>query len=301
MQIVALFNLGSSALERFSFSPHTADEGGMFDVELMEHLQAGDVLLGDRLYGSYLHFAALAARGVDVLTRLNGSRGWPKGMRGDDVTVQWGRPAPSARPPHVTKQEWEALPATITLRYVRYHINIPGFRTRHIMVVTTLLEAPAKELAQLYQRRWDIELCFDDIKTTMGMDFIRARSPAMAVKMVTLYAIAYNLVRLLMQQAARATGCRTSAVHSMRLSFKGALDATLRFAAEMAQASRKQWHSLRHKLLRTIAGDCLPRRLDRFEPRVVKRRPKPFPRMTARRGVLKQRILANHARFQAST
>ena len=70
MQIVALFNLGSSALERFSFSPHTADEGGMFDVELMEHLQAGDVLLGDRLYGSYLRFAALAALGVDgVLLR----------------------------------------------------------------------------------------------------------------------------------------------------------------------------------------------------------------------------------------
>ena len=87
-------------------------------------------------------------------------------------------------------------------------------------------------------RRWEIELSFDDIKTTMGMDFIRARSPAMAVKMVTMYAIAYNLVRLLMQQAARATGCHTSAGHSMRLSFKGALDATLRFAAEMAQASR---------------------------------------------------------------
>ena len=148
MQIVALFNLGSRSLERFSFSPHSADEGGMFDVELREHLQAGDVLLGDRLYGSYLHFAALAARGVDVLTRLNGSRGWPKGMGGDDVTVQWRRPAPSARPPHVTQQEWEALPATITVRYVRYRIEIPGFRTRHIRVVTTLLEAPAKELAQ---------------------------------------------------------------------------------------------------------------------------------------------------------
>ena len=105
MQIVALFNLGSSALERFSFSPHTADEGGMFDVELREHLQAGDVLLGDRLYGSYPHFAALAAWGVDVLTRLNGSRGWPKGMPGDDVTVQWRRPAP---------------PAAIPLRGTRY-------------------------------------------------------------------------------------------------------------------------------------------------------------------------------------
>ena len=144
MQIVALFNLDSAALEHFTFSPHTADEGNMFDVELMEHLQAGDVLLGDRLYGSYLHFAALPARGVDVLTRLHGSRGWPKGMRGDDGTVQWRRPAPSARPPHVTQEEWEALPATITVRYVRYGIDIAGFRTRHIMVATTLLEAPAK-------------------------------------------------------------------------------------------------------------------------------------------------------------
>ena len=79
MQIVALFNLETTALKHFSFSPHTAHEGGMFDVELMEHLQADDVLLGDRLYGSCLHFTALAGRGVDVLTRLHGSRAWPKG------------------------------------------------------------------------------------------------------------------------------------------------------------------------------------------------------------------------------
>ena len=80
-------------------------------------------------------------------------------------------------------EKWEALPATITVRYVRYRINISGFRTRHILVATTLLEVPAKELAQLYLRRWDIELCFNDIKTTRGMDFIRANSPAMEVKM----------------------------------------------------------------------------------------------------------------------
>ena len=124
--------------------------------------------------------------------------------------------------------------ATITVRYVRYGIDIAGFRTRHIMVATTLLEAPAKELAQLYLRRWDIELCFDDIKTTMAMDFIRAKSPAMAVKMLTLYAIACNLVRLLMQQAVRTTGSPPARVSSMRLSFKGALDATC--------ASPPKWH-----------------------------------------------------------
>ena len=79
IQIVTLFNLETTALEYFSFSPHTAHEGGMFDVERMEHLQAGSVLLGDRLYGPLLHFTALAGRGVDVLTRLHGSRAWPKG------------------------------------------------------------------------------------------------------------------------------------------------------------------------------------------------------------------------------
>jgi hypothetical protein len=200
MQIVALFNLGSAALERFSCSAQTAGEGSMFDVELMEHLQAGDVLLGDRLYGSYLHFAGLAAQGVDVVTRLHGSRAWPKGARGNDVLVQWKRPAPSARPQHVTRKEWEALPATLTVRYVRYRIDNAGFRTRHIMVATTLWQPPVQELAQLYLRRWDIELCFDDIKTTLGMDFIRAKSPAMAVKMLTMYAIAYNLVRLLIHR-----------------------------------------------------------------------------------------------------
>ena len=196
-------------------------------------------------------------------------------MRGDDVTVQWRRPAPSARPPHVTQPEWEALRGALcALPHRNSRFSHPSHQGGYHA-------ARRKRTGATDMRRWEIELSFDDIKTTMGMDFIRARSPAMAVKMGTMYAIA--------QPGSTVDACHTSAGHSMRLSFKGALDATLRFAAEMAQASRKQWHSLRHKLLRTIAGDCLPRRLDRFEPRVVKRRPKPFPRMTVPRAVLKQR------------
>ena len=81
---------------------------------------------------------------------------------------------------------------------------------------------------------------------------------------------------------------------------KGALDATLRFAAEMVQATCKGRRSLREKLFRTIATDSQPKRLERFEPRAIKRRPKPFPLMTLPRAVLKQRILANHAARQAS-
>ena len=168
-----------------------------------------------------------------------------------------GGPAPSARPPHVTKQEGEALPATITLRYVRYGIDIAGFRTRHIMVATTLLEAPAKELAQLYLRRWDIELCCDDIKTTMAMDFIRAKSPAMAVKMLTLYAIAYNLVRLLMQQAVRTTGSPTARGELDAPVLQGRAGCYLALRRRngtgspqaMAQPARKTVPNHRHRLL----------------------------------------------------
>ena len=86
----------------------------------------------------------------------------------------------------------------------------------------------------------------------------------------------------------------------MWLSFKGALDATLRFAAEMAQGTCKAWRSLRQKLFRTIAPDSQPKRSKHFEPRVLKRPPKSFPSMTLSRAVLKQRILDNHATLQAS-
>ena len=119
-------------------------------------------------------------------------------------------------------------------------------------------------------------------------------------KRLTMYAIAHNLVRLLMQQAVRAAGGQGVGKHSMRLSFNGALDATLRFAAEMAQGTCEAWRSLRQKLFHTIATDSQPKRSKRFEPKVVKRRPKPFPLMTLSCAVLNQRILENQATLQAS-
>jgi hypothetical protein len=295
MQIVALLNLTSTALERLSFSPHNADEGGMFDTELAEHLQHGDVLLADRLFGSYQRIATLHARGVDVLTRLHQARSWPKDARGDDVVVQWRRPPLCDMPDHISDAQWAALPETLQVRYVRYRVDIPGFRSRLIMLATTLLDTPVEELIEVYQRRWDIELSFDDIKTTMGMDFIRAKSPAMAVKVATIYAIAYNLVRWLQQQALLGTSGLTAGIGPARLSFKGTLDAALRFAAEMTQSARNLWHVLRNKLFLTIVRDRLPVRDPRFEPRVKKRRPKPYGLMTQPRAVLKHIILSNHA------
>lgn len=288
VQLVGLFNLGTRALEHVSLSPATAHEGSLFDVELSQHLKDGDVLMADRGFCSYLHFASLGSRGVDVIMRLHSSRSWPKGVRGDDVEVEWTRPPLSERPDHVSEEEWLALPKKTTVRYVRHRIQRKGFRTIEIMVVTTLSksEASAQEIAQAYGHRWQIELCFDDLKTTLGMDFINAKTPQMAAKIITVYIIAHNLVRLTMQRAVMAAHQKWG-----RQSFKGSLDAIKCYCIEMHRATKKVLGNLKEDLYQTIIRDKVPDRPWRVEPRVRKLRPKPFPLMTKARAVLKSVIV----------
>lgn len=290
VQLVGLFNLGTRALEHVSLSPATAHEGSIFDVELSQHLKEGDVLMADRGFCSYLHFASLRERGVDVIMRLHSSRRWPKGVKGDDVEVEWTRPPLSERPEHISEEEWLALPKTTTVRYVRHRIQHKGFRTSMVMIVTTLpkSEASAQKLAQGYGRRWQIELCFDDLKTTLGMDFINVKTPLMAAKMITVYIIVHNLVRLTMQRAVMAAHQKWG-----RESFKGALDAIKCYSTEMHRATKKVRSDLKEKLYKTIIKDKVPDRPWRVEPRVRKLRPKPFPLMTKARAVLKGVIIEN--------
>ena len=292
MQIVGLFNMNTAALEHFVESPWKEHEGGMFLAGLSRLLQQTDVIVGDRLYCSFLNTAVLQQQGVDCIFRLNSQRKWPGSHEGEeDIVVQWQRPALAAMPDYISEQEYEAMPEQLPVRYVRFTLRQKGFRPRILTLATTLMEVPAAELAQLYLKRWGIELCFDDIKTTMEMDFIAAKSPAMAMKLVTTAIIAYNLIRLTMQQAAIACGHR----ELTRLSFKGSLDAILQFCSHMRKASKDVLSSLKQKLFQSIAADLLPDRPGRIEPRVRKRRPKPFPLMTKPRQVLIAQIVASQA------
>jgi len=120
---------------------------------------------------------------------------------------------------------WQSLPEALEVRIVRFRVTVPGFRTHEVIVVTTLLDEqayPDEAIAALYRRRWAVELCFRDIKTTLGLDVLRCQSPELIEKEVWLQAIAYNLVRALMLEAAW-----THDVSLERLSFKGTVD-TLR-------------------------------------------------------------------------
>lgn len=277
MHLVVLFSLASGALLDVAMGNLHSHDLRLL-AALWEALRAGDILLGDRGFGDYLTLARLPLQGVDVVARLHHRRKvdfrkarrlgrndglfvWRKGYQQSDI---------------LTAAQWRALPEEITVRIVRFQATIRGFRSRKITLVTTLLDRalyPAEELAALYGRRWRLELCLRDVKTTMGMELLRCQSPAMARKEVLAYLIAHNLVRCVMAEAALEHDAALD-----RLSFKGTLDALRQYSAAIGRArSRKLRRQLWQDLLLNLARDTVPWRPARREPRAVKRRPKPYP------------------------
>ena len=277
MKLVALFSLSSGAILNVilgSLRHH--------DLRLLrglwEQLKKGDILLGDRAFGEYTTLAGLPTQGVDVVARLHHRRkvDFRKARRlgpGDGLFV-WTKGCQQSQ--ILSASEWALLPAQITVRIVRFTATIRGFRSRRITLVTTLLDPklyPAQELIGLYARRWRLELCFRDLKTTMGMEQLRCKSPDMAEKELLAYLIAHNLIRCVIAQAV--------ALHRVdleRVSFKGSVDALRQYSDAIAQArNRKMRRQLWEDLLLNLARDLVPNRPNRTEPRAVKRRPKPYP------------------------
>lgn len=246
--------------------------------QLWDQLQTGDILLGDRAYGEYTTLAALPKRGVDVVARLHQKRkvDFRKARRlaKNDGLFAWIKGYQQS--PILTPAEWAPLPGEITVRLIRFTATRRGFRGRRVTLVTTLLDPaayPAHELAALYARRWRLELCLRDLKTTLGMEQLRCKSPDMAEKELLACLVAHNLIRCVMAEAV--------AQHSVdleRISFKGTVDALRQYSAAIAQArNRKLRRQLWDDLLLNLARDLVPLRPGRREPRAVKRRPKPYP------------------------
>jgi hypothetical protein len=207
--------------------------------------------------------------------------------------VTWQKPCSRTRT--ASLRLWRLLPEQITLRLMSYPVHVPRFRSRKIFLVTTLLDPvayPAAELAQLYLRRWGVELFLRQIKTTLQMEMLSGKSPAVLEREILMHFIAYNLIRCVMVQAAGI------ADHDLaRLSFKGSLDTVRHFSQALAQAkNRKQHHHLINDLLCALINDPLPFRPHRVEPRVRKRRPKPFPLMHQSRQQFKARLARRQTR-----
>jgi hypothetical protein len=260
LKLLGVFSLNSGALLDYAKGNKHQHELGLLQ-RLLDTFKAGDLVLADRGFSSYALMALLWLRKVQSLFRLHHARprDFRKGKRlgKDDRLLLWPKPANWQKPRFIPKNLWRRLPAQLSVRMVRFTLQIPGYRTKSVTLITTLLDPtlyPPAELAQLYARRWRIELWFRDIKTSMGMETLSCLSPKVVHKELEMFFIAYNLIRCLMADATQ-----THNVAIERLSFKGTVDSVRQFSATIAQArSRKKKNHLIARLLELIARDEVP-------------------------------------------
>jgi len=277
MRMVGLFSLASGALLHFAKSSIHVHETLLFR-QLWGFFEKDDILLGDRGFCSFYALSELKKRGIDSVIRLNQTRktDMTKGKKlgSNDCLQVWKKPA--LVPRGITEEEFAQIPETLTARVVEIHFVANGFRSTNCLIVTTLLDAvayPVVALGELYFQRWGIELHFRELKTLLGMEILRCRSPHMITRELLMHTIAYNVIRYIMQSA--------SIRHNKplaRISFKGSLD-TLRHWAPLLDADRnfpRKQRELLFQMLQIIASDPLPERPTRSEPRAKKRRSKNY-------------------------
>jgi hypothetical protein len=261
--------------------------------QLWDVLRPGDVLLGDRLMSGWVGMYLLKQRGVDTVSRLSAHRraDFRKGARlgKDDHVVVWKKPT-SIR--SVDRATYNTLPDSITVREVRFRVEQPGFRTRSVVVVTTILDpgqASAEELASLYRARWNNELDLRSIKVTLQMDVLRCKTPELVRKEIWAHVLGYNLIRTVMAQAATI-----ERVEPRSISFKATLQVLEAFRpliAYRAHCGADCQEELYEQLLGAIAVHRVADRPDRFEPRMVRKGPRGYEELKRPRREIKLQML----------
>ena len=292
-RIAAIFSLSCGAIIDLGICRYAGKGQGEVSLfrTLWDFFQPGDVVLTDRLYCTWRELLTLKQRGVDSVSQLQAMRkaDFRKGKRlgKEDHIVRWKRPL-------IRSLSWQAqkmLPEYLTVRECRIHIGQAGFRRKSIVVVTTLLDAEEftkEDLAGLYRARWNAELDLRDVKETLQMDVLRCKTPEQVRKEIWTHILAYNLIRTIMAQAATLHD-----IEPRTISFKG----SLQFLEEFQRLIDYQEHRgrdhrtmLYQQLLDSIASQRVADRPDRFEPRLLKRRPKHFAFLRKPRHVIKREM-----------
>lgn len=283
-RLVGVICLSSGAVLNASigqFNGKGSDEQSLLR-HILDTFDTEDLILGDAFYGTYFLLASLRARGIDAVFEQMGARkratDFRKGKRigAKDHLVELTKP--KRKPDWMTQEHYDEAPDTLIIR----ELSIKG-KT----LITTLLspkEASKPELKALYKKRWQIEVDFRNIKTTMGMDTLSCKTPEMSEKEIWVYFLAYNLIRLLMAQAALLAD-----ILPRQLSFKHTLQLWLAWDQQKGYVNLQTSEAL---LFILIAQQRIGNRPDRIEPRAVKRRPKAFsllmkPREEARMEIRK--------------
>jgi hypothetical protein len=274
-RILVIFSLSVGTVLEAAIGKYQGKQTGENSLfrKLYDALSEDDVILADRYFSGWFDIALPLQRGIDIVVRKHQLRrtDFREGtwLGKDDHLVSWSKPV---RPKWMSVAQYRELPDELTLREVRVRVVQKGFRTRSLLVVTTLTDAeqyPPEEIALLYRRRWQAELHLRSLKIVLQMDQLRCKKPERVRNEFWTHLLGYNLIRGVMAQAALESGRSP-----WEISFKGTLQTLSQFLPILlSKISSEAWCEA---LLAAIATHIVGHRPDRMEPRKVKRRRKHY-------------------------
>ncbi|WP_370872702.1 IS4 family transposase [Methylicorpusculum sp.] len=280
-RVVGMTCLSSGALLNAAIGPFNGKGGDEQTLlrSIEGTLDSGDILLGDAFFPTYFFIARMQMQGVDILMEQQGARkrvtdfrrGQSLGSRDHVIRLD----KPKIKPDWMSEPVWHAAPE---------HLTIREFKAGGKIMVTTLMcpkTFTKADLNALYKQRWNVELDIRSIKETMGMNVVSCKTPEMVIKEIWGYLLAYNLIRLLMTQAAILAG-----ILPREISFKHSLQLWLIWSR---QTNTSDNHML-WVVCALMAQQRVGNRSGRIEPRAVKRRPKPYPLLVVPRGQAREHV-----------
>lgn len=296
-RLVAVFSLATGCVLDLANGPFKGKGTGEHGLlrQLMHCFQPGDLVVGDAYFPAFFLIVAFQLMGVDCLFASDGKRsmdfrtGERLGKR--DHLVSWQKPQ---RPSWMSEELYNTMPDSIQIRESTVSIDRPGFRAKQVTLITTLLYpmyVQKLELGWLYGQRWSAELNLGSLKTVLKMEHIRAKTPEMVRKEIWATLLAYNLIRKLIGEAAYQNGLLPS-----EISFKGAVQHLNAFRPLWAGHSSEDNTATLQILLSLISKKRVANRPGRIEPRAIKKRPRPFPRLHLSRADARAQIMKSATR-----
>jgi hypothetical protein len=278
LRIVVLFALSTGVVLDMAMGRYKGKlthEVSLFR-QIDEIIEENDVFLADRAYAGWFEMARMINRGAHVVVRKHQMRktDFRTGIRygKDDHSIQIEKPS---RPEWMSEEEYQSYPEFITIRELKIRVANKGFRTSEIIVHTSLLDDTdytKDDIAALFRRRWQAELNLRSLKTIMQMDHLRCKEPHRVRNEIRAHMLAYNLIRGVMAEAAIEGD-----IQPWQISFKSTLTTVTDMLPVLGLISSVD--ELCAILFRCCLEHTVGNRQDRYEPRVLKRRPKPYKLM----------------------
>jgi hypothetical protein len=281
-RMVGILCLGSGAVLNAAIGRYQGKGGDEQTLlrSILDTLESGDLLVGDAFYATYFLLCTLRELGIDAVFEQYGARqrrtdfrcGQRLGPRDHLIVLH----KPTIKPDWMTQADYDQAPDTLMARELR-----TGGKT----LVTPLLcpkQTHKSALKSLYRSRWHVELDLRNIKSTLGMERLSCQTPTMAIKEIWVHLLAYNLIRLMMAQAALLTDWLPR-----QLSFKHTLQLWIAWDHHGHGIDRDEKC---YGLFVLIAQQRVGDRPGRIEPRAIKRRPKPYPLLTKPREIARKDV-----------